>query len=116
MNARDYHAEDLEQVMFEFLRTSRNPKVSLGGVRHIRRLTYTCSTKDGGGKGTCTVHHISKDKDATREFYERLGAGLEYQGEGVPHATTQRGKLSSQSCAPLGNSCPQVVRRRCTRG
>ena len=39
MQARAYHAEDLEQVRFQFLRTARNPKVSLGGVRHIRRLT-----------------------------------------------------------------------------
>ena len=63
MEARAYHAEDLEQVRFQFLRTARNSKVSLGGVRHIRRLTYAFSSKDGGAKGTCTVHHISKDAD-----------------------------------------------------
>ena len=37
MEARAYHAEDLEDVRFQFLRTARNPKVSLGGVRQIRR-------------------------------------------------------------------------------
>jgi hypothetical protein len=36
MEARAYHAEDLEEVRYQFLRTSRNPKVSLGGIRLIR--------------------------------------------------------------------------------
>ena len=43
-------------------------------------------------KETCTVHRISKDADAIRDFYERLGTGLRgpalaYEGEGIPHAT-----------------------------
>ena len=34
---KHYHAQDLEEVRHEFLRTRRNPKVALGGVRDIRR-------------------------------------------------------------------------------
>ena len=53
----------------------------------IRKLTYAFSSKDGGAKGTCKVHRISKDADAIREFGERLWTGLRYEGEGIPHAT-----------------------------
>ena len=95
IEARAYHAEDLEQVRFHFLRTARNPKVCLGGVRHIRRLNYAFSSKDGGAKGTCTVHRISKDADAIREFYERLGTGLKYEGEGVPPRNREGNFISS---------------------
>ena len=87
MEARAYHTEDLEEVRYQFLRTSRNPKVSLGGIRYIRQLTFAFSSKDGGRQGVCTVHRISKDADAIRAFYERLGIGLRYDGENVPHAT-----------------------------
>ena len=90
MEPRAYHAEDLEDVRFQFLHTARNPKVSLGGVRQIRKLTYAFCSKDGpGAKGTCTVHRISKDADAIREFYQALGTGLRYEGEGIPHAKGQ---------------------------
>ena len=104
MEARAYHAEDLEDVRFQFLRTARNPKVSLGGVRQIRKLTYAFSSKDGrGAKGTCTVHRISKDADAIRDFYERLGTGLRYEGEGIPHAT---GKAILSVLRPVREQLP----------
>ena len=47
MEARAYHAEDLEEVRFQFLRSRRNPKASLGGARDIRKLTYAFSSKNG---------------------------------------------------------------------
>ena len=104
MEARAYHAEDLDEVRFQFIRTARNPKVSLGGVRQIRRLTYTFSSKDGrGAKGTCTVHRICKDADNIREFYERLGTGIRYPGEGIPHAT---GKAVLSVLRPVREQLP----------
>jgi hypothetical protein len=87
MEPRAYHAANLEEARWQFLRAARNPRVSLGGIRYIRQLTYAFSSKDGGRQGVCTVHRISKDADAIRAFYERLGTGLKYEGEGIPHAT-----------------------------
>ena len=56
-------------MRFQFVRAARNPKVSLGGVRQIRKLSYAFSSKDGrSAKGTCTVHRISKDANAIREL------------------------------------------------
>ena len=104
MEPRAYHAEDLERVRFQFLRTARNPKVSLGAVRHIRKLTYAFSSKDApGAKGTCTVHRISTDAQAIRVFYERLGTALRYESEGISHAT---GKAILSVLRPIREQLP----------
>jgi hypothetical protein len=102
MEPRAYHAQDVEEVRFQFLRSHRNPKVSLGGARDIRKLTYAFSSKDEG-KGICTVHRISKDADDIKDFYERLGTGLKYEGEGVPHAT---GKAILSVLRPVREQLP----------
>ena len=68
----DYHADDLEDIRFNFLSSRRNPKVSLaGGPREIKKLTYVFSSLDGK-KGECRVHKISRDADAIKEWYWRL--------------------------------------------
>ena len=110
METRAYHAEDFEEVRFQFLRSYRNPKVSLGGVWHIRKLTYTFSSNDGGIKGVCTVHRISKDAEANST--NAWGQASDTREKGYP---TPQGRQSSQSCAPSGSSCPLVVRSPCTR-
>jgi hypothetical protein len=101
MEARAYHAHDLEEVRFQFLRSHRNPKVTLGGARDIRKLTYAFSSKDKC-KGICTIHCTSKHADTIREFYERLGTNLKYEGEGIPPATNKALRRHQQ-----------FVRRRC---
>ena len=83
----DYHADELEDIRFNFLSSRRNPKVSLaGGPREIKKLTYVFSSLDGK-KGECRVHKISRDADAIKEWYWRLPVDLNYEGENLPFAS-----------------------------
>jgi hypothetical protein len=72
----DYHADELEDIRFNFLSSRRNPKVSLaGGPREIKKLMYVFSSLDG------------KDADAIKEWYWRLPVDLNYEGENLPFAS-----------------------------
>ena len=83
----NYCSADLDEVRIEFLRTRRNPKVSLSGIRQIKKLTYVFSSLDGRS-GQCAVHRVSRDADAIKQWYWRLPGHLDlrYEGENLPFA------------------------------
>jgi hypothetical protein len=110
----DYHSDDVEEIRFEFLRSGRSPKVSLGiGPRDIKRLTYVFSSLDGKGKGECRIHRTSKDMEAIKAWYLRLPCEVNYEGENLPFAArkvlrallrTPRGQLSHAEKTTLWTS------------
>ena len=76
-----FTTDDLMVVRREFLQSGRNPKVSLRNLGEYSQVSYRCSRKMDGERGTCVVRERPSDCQEIIEWLSKLPRQIEYHGE-----------------------------------
>jgi hypothetical protein len=84
-----FWCEDLGAVRQWFLRSDRNPRVTLKNMVDLSSLTYVCTARKDGTTGECKVRQLPQEASSIQHWLSNLPLEMEYRGEGLP-AITQR--------------------------